>query len=588
MADKNICLENAKKIDPQATLCDGWVCETNENYVHKFCHCQPPNIPQNPCPYGANYPVPVFSESGNICYCCCSCFAWHTPVAVPEGEPKPIQTFEIGDKVLAAGADLKWTPYAVEFSDGVPPSPELGKTMFSVYFNRKGKVSSLIVTADHVFVLSNNKLKRAEHLVPGTDKLLSDDGEAVELLALEVGGWFGGVHHIATSQTTATSMDGHLLSSKGIVTGDWALQMADIEGGRVGDAAGMDGTAKAATEAYLQENSNLEGDIFCHAVKGADWQGARHEYFQPYSADMSEVPESAMRFVTKVQAQDIYKNAVQAPVSSSIGKDIVNYLFKLFSGFYPDVNFRLDWPALEPNAFSWRTYGVPFVVLNGGLVRMEGVNFNTLALVIAHELGHLYGGPPLTGTGEYSCEGQADYAATIGVLRGVIYTTQYYATTSAAVDSVETFFSYIDTENRKGVPGQTCNGLSIDCRMRAFRAGLHTQFLPECAGGPSEDYLVLESAVASLAEEGEACVALMFNEFLDLASALHPQNYTFEPDAEVLGVERVESERNAVTVTAKLVEGEAYQVIVRNVISSSGNALKGDVGGADVTWSKVQ
>lgn len=586
MADPATCLANAKKIDPKATLCDNWVCTTVPDYIYKFCHCEPPNPKQDPCPYAGNSPVPVYKESGAICYCCCSCFAWHTPLAVPSGDPKPIQTFVVGDNVLAAGADLQWKPYAVQFSDGIPPGPDYGKTMFSIYYQLPEGVSSLVVTADHVFLLANGKLQRAEFLVPGESELISADGAPVPVLAIEVGGWYGGVHHIATSQDPATSVDGHLLNAKGIVSGDWALQIADIEGGAIVDAAHAgEGPARASTAAFVEAHGHLEGDIFTHAVKGAEWQHARHEQFRPYASAISQVPESAMRFVTRQQAQDIYKNASQAPVSSIGGQDIVNYLFRLFQGFYPDVNFRLEWGEVMPNAFSWFSFGVPFVVVNGGLVRTEGVDYNTLAVIIAHELGHLYGGAPLTGDGTYSCEGQADYAAIIGVLRSVMYVNSYYGVASGGIEGVTNLFNFIDPDHRKGVPGQTCDGISIDCRLEAFNAGLRTQSLPQCAGGPVINYLTLESAIATPGEEGSAAVTLTFDEPLDFASALHKANYIFEPAVDIVSVEAVPGAANAVVVTAPITSDVVYKINVINVISASGDLLKGGIATAEVAWA---
>ncbi|MBV9931266.1 MAG: hypothetical protein JO013_10015 [Alphaproteobacteria bacterium] len=591
MADRSTCLANAKMLDPNAVLCDEWMCQTDKaTQVYAFCHCKAPYPPQNPCPYSGNSPVATYDKQGNVCWCCCSCFAWHTPIAVPAGEPKPIQTFVIGDPVLAAGTDLKWVPYAVQFSQGIPPGEEYGKTMFSVYFELAGSVTSLVVTADHVFLLADGSLKRTEHLVPGTDQLMSAEGEAVHLLAMETGGWFGGIHHIATGEAIATEIKGHLLNSKGIVTGDWALQMADFEGGAVhgAHASATEGKVLAATQAYVEKHDHLEGDIFAHAVPGAQWAHARHAEFRPYTSGMSQVPEHAMRFVTEKQAENIYANSVQAPVSSNRGQDACAYLFRLFQGFYPDVNFRLEWGAILPNAYSWMTYGVPFVVVNGGLVRTDGVDLNTLTVILAHELGHLYGGPPLSGDGEYSCEGQADYSATAGVLRGVLTAVNYPTVAPPGVDGVARLFDLIDPKNRKGVPGQTCDGLSTDCRLEAFRAGLYMDLLPPCAGGPEITYLTLSSAVAGplTTPEDPVAVELTFDMPLDLPSASHRQNYVFNPEAEVVSALPVKSNPDAVTVNARLIPGEAYQVAVRNVIAADKSTLENNVGTAEVTWSK--
>ena len=589
MADRTTCLENAKMLDPNAVLCDEWACQTDKaSQVYAFCHCLKPYPPQNPCPYAGNSPVASYDKQGNVCYCCCSCFAWHTPIAVPAGDPKPIQTFVIGDPVLAAGTDLRWTPYAVEFSEGIPPGEDYGKTMFSVYFQLPTGVTSLVVTADHVFLLADGSLKRTEALVPGTDQLMSAEGEPVNLLALETGGWFGGVHHIATGEAVASDVKGHLLNSKGIVTGDWALQMADIEGGAVQGAATSQSKVLAATDAYLEEHDHLEGNIFVHAVKGAEWEHARQSDFKPYTHDMSQVPEHAMRFVTEKQAENIYANGNQFPVSSNRGQDACAYLFRLFQGFYPDINFRLEWGAILPNAYSWTTYGVPFVVVNGGLARTEGVDLNTLTVILGHEIGHLYGGPPMTGDGEYSCEGQADYASTAGVLRGVLTSVNYPTVAVPGVDGVERLFDLIDPKNRTGVPGQTCDGLSTDCRLEAFRAGLYMDVLPTCAGGPEISYLTLSSAVATAppVPEEPVSVQLTFDQPLDLASASHKQNYMFNPEAEVLSALPVKTNPNAITVNASLTVDAKYEVAVRNVIAADGSTLENNIATAELTWSE--
>lgn len=233
MNDRAACLENARKIDPHAKLCDQSLCESASDYLYRFCNCLPPMPPQNPCPYGPNSPVPVYDRSGEVCYCCCSDVASYTPIAVPEGEEQPIETLVVGDKVLSAGSDLDWTPRAVGFSGGIPPGPDNGRTMVSIAYRLPGGAATLVVTADHVFLLPDGRLRRAEALVPGVDELTSPDGRPVPILSVEVGESHGGVHHIATSDGVATGVDGHLLNMKGVVAGDWALQCAEIEDGAI-------------------------------------------------------------------------------------------------------------------------------------------------------------------------------------------------------------------------------------------------------------------------------------------------------------------------------------------------------------------
>jgi hypothetical protein len=276
MADRQKCLDNARKIDPNAKLCEESACKEFGDMIYRFCNCLPPYPPQKPCPYGPNTPIAVYEPTGSVCYCCCSGVNLHTPVAVPEGEARPIQTLEVGDEVLAAGTDLDWTRYKVEFSGGIPPGPE-GETMLSVYYQLPEGVGALVVKTDHVFRLADGNLKRAEFIVPGKDRLSSADGEAVPVLSVEAGDWHGGVRHIATTDGPATSVDGHLLNAQGIVTGDWALQIADLEGGLVAGAEVEMGPAAAAELAHA-----LEGVGFRHSAQDAEWEHARHRLFKPY------------------------------------------------------------------------------------------------------------------------------------------------------------------------------------------------------------------------------------------------------------------------------------------------------------------
>jgi hypothetical protein len=594
MAEYNQCLKNAQQIDPKATLCAQWVCEQNTTaaQVAKFCHCQspyPPPPPGQPCPHGANTPVVVFDTPTSTCFCCCSCFAYGTPVATAPGQYRAIETFAVLDPVLAAGGDLQWKELTVEFSNGVLPHSEHGKTMMTVYYGDVAAPRSLVVTPDHVFLLASGKLKRAEMLVPGTDQLVDPQGNPVALLAKETGGWFGGVHHIATTKTVAVSLEGHLLDSNGVVTGDWAVQIADLEGGALGGILDhAEGAPVDTTDAFMEAHPHLGSNRFAAvAAPELDLQEARPGKFRPYGQRMLEVPEDACTFISRRQAQSILANptAPQRPVTSIAGQDAAWYLFRLYGAFYPDVHFELVWDELLPNAYSWETFGVKIVVLSGGLVRTPGISFSGLALVLAHEIGHLYGGPPLVPDTEYSCEGQADYAATSAVMRGSFYASQYPATVSSAVEEIRGFFDLIDPKLREGKPGATCNGISTDCRLDAMVAGMMMTALPACAGGPGVDYLVVESAVASHGEgEKDTQVRVSFNVDVNPATVEELRHWVFTPAAELVSAQ-VDGEDGAVVqLVAQLDPATEYRLTVANVLSSDGLSIENGKQTVPVYW----
>lgn len=84
----------------------------------------------------------------------------------------------------------------------------------------------LLVPRVQPLLMQDGSLKQAEKLVPGKDFLVDKDGNHVPILSLEEITQEKGVHHVATSTDAATSLDGHLLQTNGIVTGDYATLIA--------------------------------------------------------------------------------------------------------------------------------------------------------------------------------------------------------------------------------------------------------------------------------------------------------------------------------------------------------------------------
>jgi len=152
---------------------------------------------------------------------------------VGEDDFKAIEEFEVGDTVLAAGPDLNWKPMMVEFSAGTGEFSQ-GTIMIKVSFEKNGAEDYLIVTKSQVFLMPNGNLKRADKLAPWHketqqgDKLVLADGQEAPVTGLHLGNFKKGLHHIATTNHPALSLEGHLLNSKGVVTGDYALQIAEI------------------------------------------------------------------------------------------------------------------------------------------------------------------------------------------------------------------------------------------------------------------------------------------------------------------------------------------------------------------------
>ena len=173
---------------------------------------------QNSLPAG--YPVLTKDESGP-CTCSCSCLAFGTPVQIDKAEYEVIEKIAVGDSVYACGKDLVWQKQKVEFSQGTTGASRQKDTVLVMYLDK-----ALVVTSDHIFLMANSMLKKADRLVVG-DQLMSPDGKPVEIQSLHIGEYTAGFHHIATVKALPdANLNGHLLNTNGVVSGDYIVQIS--------------------------------------------------------------------------------------------------------------------------------------------------------------------------------------------------------------------------------------------------------------------------------------------------------------------------------------------------------------------------
>jgi hypothetical protein len=563
-------------------MCTDLHCSQRSATLDKYCHCQgvyevnkvPCTVNGQPamcCPFNQYTAYRVESADGSACYCCCSCFAWGTPIAVPEGI-KEIQNFLVGDPVMVAGESLSWGPATVEFSDGTGVDTFASEMVQVTFAGREGGEAHLVVTPNHLFFTPGGRLRPAGTLVPG-DLLVQFDGTTTPVLRLELGLLKVGVHHIATSTTTAHSMEGHLLNSNGIVTADYALQVSMSDAGTA-DRLLVEGHQELAwfgTPEYARANPHLQVDGFSARAAGANTtaEETHAPSFEPFGGRAVRIPEHAQRFFSRKQALQLAERAPQFPYSSGAGVEIIRYLFKVYGAFYPGVNFYLDAESLEPNAWSFREYGMSHVVVSGALGRLKDLGLQGMGVVVAHELGHLFGGQPQNGLG-YTCEGASDYAGVAAIMRQAWLGTLYGTMARTGVAQVETLFGYLDPGSTH--PESTCDGISLRCRSAAMMAGMNGLPLPACAGGEDITYLEVTGADAEEVE-GAARVTVRFNVPVNPDTATDPANYLFEPYAEVLSAEASTADPAHVVLTTGIVDGGTYRVRVVNVLSADNEFL---------------
>jgi hypothetical protein len=259
------CLENIEKI-PGAVMCPDQACLDSKTYLHAICNCQPPY--QNGCvpPPGCCLSTPstavlVYGRDPGPCYCCCGMADAAMAVAVDHTTFKPIHEFSVGDTVLVATKpDLSaWEQVPVAFSSGTGPGSD--SPTIQIRYGDPSHPDVIITSSGQLFLVVGGKLKQASRLVAGRDQLVGADGAAVPIIDLIGGIAADTLHRIATSTGPATSLAGHLMVANGVMCGDYALQLGNLEEAAPNLlVAGHAGLPELGSAAYTQRYANPRRD----------------------------------------------------------------------------------------------------------------------------------------------------------------------------------------------------------------------------------------------------------------------------------------------------------------------------------------
>lgn len=421
------------------------------------------------------------------CHCCCSCFAYGTKIGTPGGLKK-IEKFAVGDLVLAAGIEtgaggikLNWLPLKVSYSSGTGPDSHQP----AMVYIRHGNTGSIIVTPDHLFLMPEGKLKRADRLVPGKDQLVSYEGQPVPVHEVSIGEYEGGVHHIATDKSFTGSLDGHLLLSEGVVSGDFNLQIHAFELKEKYFIANHDGYPKIGTKEYMEQNNELvEGSYLSFQAPCINESNMTSQplKFYVHGQRVSYIPETAAKYLSSLQEIDVNDNAERRSFSEmNIGNAAVNYVLKLFSGFYPNIIFHHDIARLEPNAFAFKQYGKDIVVLSGGLTRIKNLQMDGLALILSHMVTRLQKSDPIDHNG-FTSVAMADYYSP-GVLQTVLFDKLYADVLKRGLKQIEDSI-FVNINKKHEAFEEDPYAPTWETRLDAIDAGYAMDFPPEGIGGP--------------------------------------------------------------------------------------------------------
>ncbi|KLL01524.1 hypothetical protein XJ18_00595 [Bacillus pumilus] len=443
-------------------------------------HCSGADAEINEVCKQEGWPIghPVLTrDSQGPCTCTCSCFALNTPVCISEAEVKAIQDIKKGDYIYVAGLDLKWHQKKVVFSQGTKGNSKQPLTIYIVY----GDNRHLVVTPDSLFLVENKKLKRADKLTP-EDYLINQNGEKVKINGVAIGDFYGGFHHISTNiEEPSSDLQGHLIVANGIVCGDYALQIY------------YQSREAYDTEIFVGTNEPTVGTQEYKSKYGTVENIKNKEFIPSHEHQIEKPPSNAMTFISEEESKRYMRYGSFRNFTDPNSRAWTEYLFTQFKSFYPEINYSLDWDNEVVNAYAWIEDGKRYVQLTGGLVRAEALEIEGISLVLAHEIGHHYGGEPFhPDSNGLSCEGQADFYASRNIMRVVWFGEYYISVMEKAITQMNKFFKVTNKRDETEeiaaflpkdaeLNMNSCSHPPGACRIETYNAGVDLKPKPACA-----------------------------------------------------------------------------------------------------------
>ena len=426
------------------------------------------------------------------CYCICSCIGDHTPITIPGGSTVLIENVVAGStQILAAGRDLKFTPYVAGQKSAAPKT--LTSNTVYVQYTAGGQQQTLAVTQSHPFFLFETKEVCAAANLKLSDHLIDANGQAVAINAIHPGDYDGAFWEISTSlEAPDGNYTGHLILTGGVVSGDFAIET--FVNYPIGDPSPALQAHMArpivGSRQWRLENVAM-GAAAAVPTGPLDVRGAK---FTPAILKRVEIPEHASDFLPTMQAALLERDVVpKKPYNDGYSLDMCQWLLDtVFRPMHPDINFLFDWYSDECNCWSWITDKKKYVLLSGGLARIEDFDYDGVSLALAHEIGHLYGKSDGSPSG-LTCEGEADFYASSVVMRLLWFGTRYFDFTQSAIDQVKLLYKYIELPDRDGDTKQPASARVLlkdklgrpyptnECRIATWEAGMASPKKPECA-----------------------------------------------------------------------------------------------------------
>jgi hypothetical protein len=228
-------------------------------------------------------------------------------------------------------------------------------------------------------------------------------------------------------------------------------------------------------------------DVFEAAIGGGDPVKVASRGLQIQTFANVPRPSGAYgQFFTNAQAGDLALTLQTRPVTDDVVPQMIDQIFALFKGYYPEVDFYLDWSNDTVNAQSFVFFDDrKKIVLCGGLARQPSLYYEGFCFIVAQCLARLSGKTPSTQGITYV--GAADFYALSDIIRTVFYAITGNSDLINGISTqITTLFNSIPEQDAQGDPHDLANNPAIGCRIVALQNGIFGGNVPACAGGPAQ------------------------------------------------------------------------------------------------------
>ncbi|MFI1577584.1 hypothetical protein [Embleya sp. NPDC020630] len=425
-----------------------------------------------------------------VCACCCGSGAQATMIALSAERQEKADSIAKGEQALTGSltddGTVAWAPAPVTFSDGAAGAAHLNSVHLS-FGHPDDPAAELVCSTDQPILLADGTLVQASQ-VQVRDRLMGADGQPVPVRSVAIGEYSGGVHHLGIGRSSEPG-EGHLVQAAGIVIGDYYLQLQPgLLAGHWADDAQR---PHIWDDAYARDNSaEQRGVSYVFGTPGCGSETVLAEgKFSVFTGPADYTGTDVAALFTSAQANDIRTQGAQLSPGIVAPKSIVESVFSHLRGFYPDIDFHLDWDQPEPDVYAVRRHGRKIVVVTGGLARTQRGNdtatvlgFEGMVMAVGHGAERFSRTAPLNTHG-FATTGAADYRAFQELAqRFWPGGSSWLANATAAERQFGALFDLVAAPNAQGSPDPAADEPSLDCRRRCI-AFADTRGIPECAGG---------------------------------------------------------------------------------------------------------